>query len=131
MSAFSIRFRIVGAALSAALAMAASSAAIAKAEDACGLCAKEVVVNGATAACLLERYEELAARAGLAIPVNLEDCAVEDRGVVAALRGPQAGGEPPSLRFIVSAAQLTCIKAKLEDPAVVLDPSLTIDLAAC
>ena len=116
--------------LSAALAASSSGAAVAKAEDACGLCAKEVVVNGATAACLLERYEELSSRASLAIPVNLEDCETE-RGVVPALRGPQAGGQPPSLRFIVSAGQLTCIKAKLEDPAVVLDPSLTIDLAAC
>lgn len=99
------------------------------AEDKCGLCASSIVIDSALAACFLERYPQLSKRNGF-VAVNLEDCEAE-RGVVAALRPPRAGEEPPTLRFIASLAQLACIKAKLEEPGVVLDPSLTIDLEAC
>ncbi len=119
--------RLAGALVAAA--MAAVQPSIAQ-ERACGLCAREVVVDSATAQCFLERYPQLAARSGNAVAVNLEDCET-DRGVVAALRPPQVGAVPPTLRFIASPDQLACIKSKLEQPGVVLDPSFTIDLATC
>jgi hypothetical protein len=100
------------------------------AQESCGLCAKEIVIDSALAECFLERYPQLSGRNGSAVAVNLEDCETS-RGVVAALRPPQTGVTPPTLRFIASLAQLACIKARLEEPGVVLDPSLTIDLQAC
>jgi hypothetical protein len=100
------------------------------AQEGCGLCAKEIVIDSALAACFLERYPQLSGRNGAAVAVNLEDCETS-RGVVAALRPPQVGVTPPTLRFIASLAQLACIKARLEEPGIVLDPSLTIDLQAC
>ena len=39
--------------------------------------------------------------------------------------------EEPDLEFMLSRAQLDCLKAKLEDPAIDLDPSAKIDLASC
>lgn len=97
----------------------------------CGLCAKSVVVNSALATCFLEKYPQLSNRSGGAVAIDLDDCE-EERGVVAALRGPQAqASEPPSRRFILSLPQLACLKRKLEEPGVVLDPSARIDLEAC
>lgn len=120
------RSRLAGAVLAAAVALVQPASA----ETDCGLCAKEVVVNSAWAACFLERYPQLSARIGKAVAVDLEDCE-DERGVVAALRGPETGAEPPTLRFIASLEQLACIKARLEEPGVNLDPSLTINLEAC
>jgi hypothetical protein len=123
----SIGARVAVAVATAALAVAQP----AKAQDSCGLCAKAVVIDAELAQCFLERYPQLATRTAGAVAVNLEDCET-GRGVVAALRPPQAGGgTPPTLRFIASLAQLACIKAKIEEPGVQLDPSLTIDLATC
>lgn len=125
----SVNLRIVAV---GALALASFAASVAFAQEACGLCARSVVVNSASAACFLEKYEEFAGRKSAnAIAIDLEGCEAE-RGVVAALRGPRtADAEQPSLRFIVSAAQLACLKQRLETPAAPLDPSLKIDLASC
>ena len=120
-------FRIAGAVLAASLALAGGARAE---EPPCGICARTVVIDSDLAQCFLERYPQLVSRAGGAVAVNLEDCETS-RGVVAALRPPRVGGDEPTLRFIVSTTQLACIKAKLEEPDVVLDPSLTIDLDAC
>ena len=97
----------------------------------CGLCAKSVVVNSALASCFLERYPELSSRPNGAVAIDLADCE-QERGVVAALRGPEAQAtETPSLRFILSLSQLGCLKRKLEEPGVALDPLLRIDLGSC
>ncbi len=99
--------------------------------DECGLCARSVVVNSALATCFLEKYAELSSRPAGAVAIDLDDCE-EERGVVAALRGPQAqAAEAPSRRFILSLPQLSCLKRKLEEPGMVLDPSARIDLESC
>ena len=114
----------------ALLAVAMTGIQPVSAQESCGLCAKTITIDSALAQCFLDRYAQLTERVANAVAVNLEDCET-DRGVVAALRPPQAGAEPPTLRFIASLAQLECIKAKIEEPGVVLDPSLTINLDAC
>lgn len=111
--------------------MAAWIAAVPAAQAECGLCASSVVVNSTLANCFLEKFPEISARAGEAVAIDLGDCE-QERGVVAALRGPQVPAtEAPSLRFILSPAQIACLKQKLEQPGVVLDPALKIDLGAC
>lgn len=99
----------------------------------CGLCAKAVVVTPELATCFLEKYPQLSSRANSAVAIDLADCPQEEeRAVVPALRGPQAAPtEAPSLRFILSLPQLACLKRKLEEPGLVLDPSARIDLEAC
>lgn len=97
----------------------------------CGLCARSVVVNSQLATCFLEKYPQLSAREGAAVAVDLEDCE-QERGVVAPLRGPQAHAVvQPSMKFILSLAQLACLKQKLEQPGLALDPAVEIDLGAC
>lgn len=98
----------------------------------CGLCAKSVVVNSAIATCFLEKYPQLSGRSGDVVVIDMADCAEDERGVVAALRGPHAtAAQPHSLRIILSQAQLACLKRKLEEPGLVLDPLATISLEAC
>lgn len=118
--------------LAAALLTVAMSASSAQAS--CGLCEDEVVINSALASCFLQRYEELDQEEGAAVAVDLSDCPADatDRGVVEALPGPGVGmEEEPDLKFLVSPAQLDCLKAKLEEPGLVLDPQARIDLGAC
>jgi len=113
------------------LAAALLAAAPAFTAEPCGICARKVVINGALAACFLERYPQLAERDSAAVAVDLADCE-QERGVVAALRGPAA--QPPAqpdLRFMLSLSQLACLKQRLEAPGVELDPSATIDLDSC
>ncbi|HEV7255984.1 MAG TPA: hypothetical protein VGN97_23195 [Mesorhizobium sp.] len=129
MRAFSGRGR-----LAAAFLFAATSAA--SAQTSCGLCDTEVVTNSALASCFLERYEELDQKEGAAVAVDLSNCPppaeASDRGVVEALPGPGFGtAEEPDLKFLVSPVQLDCLKAKLEEPGLVLDPQARIDLGAC
>lgn len=97
----------------------------------CGLCARTVVVNAQLATCFLEKYPQLAAREGAAVAIDLEDCE-QERGVIAPLRGPQTQtNAQPSMKFILSPAQLACLKQKLEQPGLTLDPAVEIDLGAC
>ena len=100
------------------------------AQDACGLCQKEITTNADLAKCFLDEYQNLASQTGEAVAVNLNDCEAS-RGVVPSLPTPNSGSVEPDLEFMVSRAQLDCLKRKLEDPATVLDPSATIALDAC
>jgi hypothetical protein len=99
----------------------------------CGLCARTVVINSALAGCFLHRFPEWQFKASAAIVVDLSSCKDDEtgRGVIAALPAPGAPSAEPDKEFIVTLAQLVCLKRKLEDPALVLDPSATIDLGAC
>lgn len=112
-------------AAAAALVIAHAAAA----EDACGLCDDKVVINSDLAGCFLEEYGALAQRSSGAIVVDLSDCA--SRGVVEALAPPVVGAEEPDVKFMVSRSQLECLKRKLEEPGVVLDPTATIELNQC
>ena len=118
--------RTIAATLSLMLAAAQAGAA----EQACGLCAKSVVINSALASCFLEQYPLLESRSTATVAINLEDCE-DERGVVAALRGPSAEATQPSRKFFLSLSQLVCLKRKLEDPETELDPSAQIDLGDC
>ena len=97
------------------------------------LCARTVVINSALAGCFLHRFPEWQFKASAAIVVDLSSCKDDKtgRGVIAALPAPGAPSAEPDKEFIVTLAQLVCLKRKLEDPALVLDPSATIDLGAC
>ncbi len=99
----------------------------------CGLCARTVVINSSLAGCFLERFPEWQFKDSAAIVVDLSSCEGKeaDRSVIAALPAPGAPLAEPDTEFIVTLAQLVCLKRKLEDPALVLDPSATIDLGAC
>lgn len=121
-------------------ALAASTAALvmaltpALAEDACGLCASEVVMTSSLAKCFLSQYAALEESGGAAIVVDLSSCASAEpvqRGVVEALPSPMASEATPETEFIVSRGQLGCLKEKLQEPGLVLDPSATIKLDAC
>lgn len=98
------------------------------AENDCGLCDKEVVIDAELASCFLEHYQEFAAKGGTVV-VDLSECA--SRGIVNILPGPGGQTQQPDTSFLVSQAQLDCLKKKLEDPALVLDPTATIDLESC
>lgn len=123
-------------AMSYALALAMTAGAPAGAEEAaCGLCARTVVINSALAGCFLKRFAEWQAKSTAAIVVDLSACegapTEEERGIVAALPTPGLSAALPDTQFIVTLSQLVCLKRKLEDPALVLDPAATINLAAC
>lgn len=109
-----------------ALAFATSAAF---SQDACGLCDKEVVITADLASCFLEQYQELASENGQAVVVDLTQCS--SRGVVEALPSPKTGSEEPDTKFMISRAQLDCLKQKLEEPGLVLDPAVKIDLESC
>lgn len=104
-----------------------SSAALA--EEPCGLCAREIVTNSTLAGCFLDEYETFARKANGAVVVDLSNCA--SRGVVEALPSPSKAPAEPDVQFMLSRAQLDCLKKKLEEPGLVLDPSATIELEAC
>ncbi|MBK8457864.1 MAG: hypothetical protein IPL47_12780 [Phyllobacteriaceae bacterium] len=101
----------------------------------CGLCAKTIVINSALAGCFLKRFPEWQSKSTSAIVVDLAGCegapTEEERGVVAALPTPGQVSATPDTEFILTLGQLVCLKRKLEDPALVLDPSATIDLGVC
>jgi len=120
-----------GSRMAGGLLAVAALAGSAAAQEACGLCATEVVTNSTLASCFLERYELLDRKKGAAVAVDLRDCP-EDRGIVEALPGPGFGmQEEPDLKFLLSQAQLDCLKAKLEEPGLVLDPQARIELGSC
>ena len=114
----------------AAVVLAAGLPAAAAADPFCGLCARAVVTNSSLARCFLERYETFAGRGNGAIAIDLSDCET-DRGIVAALPAPVQAEERPDTEFIVSRPQLLCLKRKLEEPGLTLDPALRIDLDRC
>lgn len=119
-------------ALSVALALGAPAA---MAQSSCGLCAKTVVINSALAGCFLKRFPEWQSKNAAAIVIDLSGCegapTEAERGIVAALPTPGLAAALPDTQFIVTLGQLVCLKRKLEDPALVLDPAATINLAAC
>lgn len=92
-------------------------------------------MTSSLARCFLEQYAQLEAGAGEAVAVDLSSCAESQplaRGVVDALSSPlSATSATPQTEFIVSRDQLGCLKEKLQDPGLVLDPSATIKLDAC
>lgn len=117
---------IAGLALAVGLAVAAQ----APAAEPCALCSKQIVTNSELAGCFLEKFAELSARKGAAVAVDLSDCPSE-RGIVDALPTLGGSGDPPDTSFLLSRAQLDCLKAKLEEPGLVLDPQARIDLGSC
>jgi len=102
------------------------------ANEPCGLCDEKVVTNSVLAECFLDEYPALAGKATGAIVVDLSACE-QQRGVVAPLAMPGGDGPEaePSLTFMVTRAQLDCLKKKLEEKATELDPSATIELDSC
>jgi hypothetical protein len=116
-----------------ACALALLSPAVAAAEEACGLCNTEVVTNSGLAECFLQDYEALASGDGPVVVVDLSQCETS-RALAQALPSPVPRvGAPaePDIQFMVSRAQLACLKRKLEEPGLVLDPSARIDLNSC
>ncbi len=105
------------------------------AQDDCGLCNRVVVINSELASCFLSDYPALSAKEGAAIVVDLSGCAGTDRGIVEALPSPLAPSTAtalePDVQFMVSRPQLDCLKRKLEEPGLVLDPFARIELASC
>lgn len=95
----------------------------------CGICAKEVVLNGDLATCFLQEFPALAERQAQAVAVDLSHC--NSRGVVEALPSPDPDGEEPDTKFMLTRDQLSCLKSKLEDPDLVLDPAARIELGDC
>ena len=117
-----VRHLVTGAAL---LSFAATSV-----HAQCGLCDTQVVINSDLASCFLSEFPQLAARDGAAVAVDLSNCGTS-RGVVEALPEPTLGDEAPDTEFMLSRAQLNCLKEKLEAPDIVLDPTATIELKDC
>jgi hypothetical protein len=102
----------------------------ATAEELCGVCARAIRTNSALASCFLEEYSTIASRSNGAVIVDLSKCA-KDRGVVLELPTPTPQAEAPDLQFILSRVQLGCLKRKLEEPDLVLDPLARIELDRC
>lgn len=122
-SVFSWRATVAG--LAGSLLLIANASA----QEACGLCAKQVVINSELATCFLDQYDQFAKTSSDAVVVDLSSCA--SRGVVEALPSPNKAPAEPDMQFIVSRPQLACLKKQLEAPGVVLDPSATIKLDSC
>lgn len=113
----------------AGLAASAFTPAGASADEACGLCAETVVLNSELASCFLENYDQLAKEDGTAIAVDLSTCG--SRGIVEALPTPDGAAVEPDTQFMISRPQLDCLKKKLQEPGLVLDPSARIELDSC
>ncbi|TRC82045.1 hypothetical protein FJV83_20130 [Mesorhizobium sp. WSM4307] len=122
-SFFSWRATLAG--LAGALLLIANASA----QDSCGLCARQVVINSELATCFLDQYDQFAKTSSDAVVVDLSSCA--SRGVVEALPSPNKAPAEPDMQFIVSRPQLVCLKKQLEAPGIVLDPSATIELDSC
>lgn len=111
------------------LAVAAFCLTGASADEACGLCAQSIVTNSSLADCFLEQYDQLKKGDGAAVAVDLSQCG--SRGIIEALPTPESGAVEPDTQFMISRAQLGCLKKKLEEPGLVLDPSARIELGGC
>lgn len=101
----------------------------APAQDNCALCAKEIVFNSALATCFLQDFPQLAGGDSRAVAIDLSACV--SRGVIEPLPAPNVGSQEPDTKFMLSRSQLNCLKTKLEDPNLVLDPSAKIELSSC
>ena len=119
----SLRLALVGA---SAFSLFLSAA---RADEPCGLCSQSIVTNSSLADCFLEQYDQLKKEDGSAIAVDLSDCS--SRGIVEALPSPDAAVVEPDTQFMLSRGQLDCLKKKLEEPGLVLDPSVKIELGSC
>jgi hypothetical protein len=100
------------------------------AQESCGICDEQVVTTPALAQCFLHEYPALAEQTASTVVVDLSACE-QERSIVAPLGAGAAAAAEPSLTFMVTRAQLDCLKVKLEDPGLDLDPSATIELDAC
>ena len=116
--------RLVAFAAAAALSISSGAAGAT-----CTMCSTEVVMNSELASCFLDKYEKLAAETDQTIVVDLSDC--QSRGIVDALPQLDVTADQPDTEFMVSRAQLDCLRKKLEDPNIKLDPSAKIDLSTC
>jgi len=98
----------------------------------CGLCDTAVVTNAELAECFLKEYERLSAGDASVVVVDLSQCE-QSRGLAEALPSPlqPEGTGEPDFQFMLSRGQLACLKEKLEQPGLVLDPSARIELASC
>lgn len=102
----------------------------AAAQEPCGLCNDEVRLTPPLANCFLDSYEEIAKGGAGAIVVDLAQCG-QERSVVDALPNPGASATAdPDVQFIVTRAQLGCLKARLEERPT-FDGVATFDLKAC
>ena len=104
----------------------------------CLICDREVVLDRKLAACFLSRYDILQTKQSQAIPVDLTDCpeienagTEQDRGVVEALKMPLTPTAEPDATFMITRAQLSCLKHHLEQPDVALDPAARFALDDC
>ena len=96
----------------------------------CALCARSVVTTRTLAACFLSKYGAAEPK-GAAVAIDLTGCAGGQRGIVTALPAPAKGLAKPDTRFLVSPAQLDCLRQRLSDPALELDPQARIELDTC
>jgi len=114
-----------------ALALCSALATAASATDPCGLCDEEIVTNSVLAQCFLDEYPFIAGKAKGPVVVDLSQCE-QERSIVQPLGAPGKDVAEPSVTFMVTPAQLDCLKKQLEQrQAAELDPSLTIDLGSC
>lgn len=102
-----------------------------RAADGCGLCVSSIVTNSALAQCFLDRYDGYAARDAAAVAVDLQDCEEQGRFIIEALPSPLQSIDVPDTSFLVARDDLACLKEKLEQPGLVLDPVKRIDLGDC
>jgi len=113
-----------------AATIALCGVATAQAAKPCGLCNTEIVLNSELASCFLAEYQTLSAGDGAAIAVDLSQCGTS-RGGLEALPSPDGQELAPDLQFLISRIQLDCLKRKLEEPGLQLDPFTRIELASC
>jgi hypothetical protein len=101
-------------------------------EEDCGLCNTAIVTNSELATCFLDKYKNLAEADGAVIVVDLSECETA-RGGLEALPGPTSASPAlePDTQFMITRARLDCLKHRLEEPGLVLDPSAKIDLETC
>jgi hypothetical protein len=118
-------------ALVAGVAMSGLCAANAFAAT-CGLCNTDIVMTSELAECFLKDYQTFASVFGEVVVVDLTSCETS-RGGLEALPGPTRldTTREPDTQFMIPRAQLDCLKKKLEEPGLVLDPSTRIELASC
>ncbi|MDP3897135.1 MAG: hypothetical protein Q8Q62_10710 [Mesorhizobium sp.] len=117
---------LLRAAMLAAVALASPPAGA----ETCPICARSVVTNSDLATCFLEKYGEAAGSGGGAVAVDLTRCE-RSRSIVQALPGPAVPVEEPDTKFLLSRGQIECLRRKLEEPGLVLDPQARIDLGGC